>query len=323
MNNILFKFLVSVVITFLVASGISILYYNIPIHMVCNDNATDYIWERNTSYIDVTEGFSYGKTNNEGYFNIDNYTGQRIDVLIMGSSHMQGMSVIPEDNIANKLKEATDLTVYNIGTTGHNIKVCISNLEAALNKYNPGIVVIETDRIILTDDEIKNTLNKNIDELSSIEGGVIGFLQRNPFIRWSYTQIQSFINNSKVNDNDNKNDSYFNYELTNTLIEYIRDIADKCKTKVIIMYHPSVSIEEDGSLNTTNDFYVSNSFEEMCNNNGIYFLNMNDRYLSEYKKDYTVPTGFINTGVATGHINEYGHKMMAEELTRLIQGMDE
>ena len=61
-----------------------------------------------------------------------------IDVLVMGSSHMQGFQVMQKYNTANVLSELSGRIIYNIGMGGHGLPVCISNLEAALKKQMEG-----------------------------------------------------------------------------------------------------------------------------------------------------------------------------------------
>ena len=60
----------------------------------------------------------------------------------------------------------------------------------------------------------------------------------------------------------------------------------------------------------------------MCYQNGLNFIDMSNRYQEEYKKNYTVPSGFINTAVASGHINKHGHRMIAEELYKAIEEIE-
>ena len=123
----------------------SYLYYNPPIHSVCLDGATDYIWEKNMIYNRATEGIGYGKTNNEGYMNLYDYqSGMNIDVLVMGSSHLEAQFIPLEKNAVSLLNSKSQRTkAYNISISGHSFKVCVNNLEAALSKYKPEYVVIE------------------------------------------------------------------------------------------------------------------------------------------------------------------------------------
>lgn len=63
-------------------------------------------------------------------------------------------------------------------------------------------------------------------------------------------------------------------------------------------------------------------FSDSCKRNGVYFLDMSERFLSEYAKNYTLPYGFINSSVGKGHMNRYGHKMFAEEIYALIKRIE-
>lgn len=312
------KLIISGTLAFTVLSVLCFFYYNIPSHKTCEDGSTDYIWEDNKSYFIATEGLSFGHTNNEGYFNENDYNGENVDILIMGSSHMQGMSVNMDKNVTHLLHDMTRLNVYNIGTTGHSFKTCISNFEKALLKYGPKMVVIETDKIELSKLDIENVINNRIEELPSIETGIKAILQKNPFIRWSYSQVQSFLNtNNDSISYDNINS--FDYDETNRLIEYIADISKKYESKVIIVYHPAVFINEDGSMMTDCNESSSILFNEICTNNGLFYIDMSKKYVEEYDNNLVIPSGFANTLPASGHINENGHRMFAEEIIKKVE----
>ena len=65
----------------------SFFYYNIPVSVEMSDESTDWKWEANFFYSRGTEGFAWGKTNNDGYLNAFDYSEETpLDVLIMGSS---------------------------------------------------------------------------------------------------------------------------------------------------------------------------------------------------------------------------------------------
>lgn len=45
---------------------------------------------------------------------------------------------------------------------------------------------------------------------------------------------------------------------------------------------------------------------------------MGDAFLKEYEASYEVPYGFSNTSPGTGHLNRTGHRLVAEELYKMI-----
>ena len=90
---------------------------------------------------------------------------------------------------------------------------------------------------------------------------------------------------------------------------------------VIILYHPPVTIEPDGTLTLGDDREQAEAFREICETNGIQFLDMGARFLREYEENHLLPYGFANSAVGKGHLNRYGHAMIADELYKLMEGV--
>lgn len=118
----------------------------------------------------------------------------------------------------------------------------------------------------------------------------------------------------------NVKDTDKNEDLVNKLIQKMSDIVQVCGAKLIIAYHPRTVLNEDGSLSLMNDSKEICDFSRLCKDNGVYFLDMSNRYIEEYTKNYIIPNGFNNTSIGSGHMNKYGHAMMADELYKLIEG---
>ena len=97
------------VIALLALNAFAMLYYNVPVHYTNPDGATEYKWETSTFYSKGTEGFAWGVTNNDGFNNLRDYTpGERIDILLMGSSHMEGFNVAQDENAGAVLNTLFD-----------------------------------------------------------------------------------------------------------------------------------------------------------------------------------------------------------------------
>ena len=176
-----------------VLTGLCFFYYNIPMHYTSADGATDYKWLTNHFYSRGTEGFAWGKTNNEGYLNTFDYQpGMPVSVLVMGSSHMEAYQVAMEESTASRLNAAlTGKTVYNIGTSGHTLMTCVGNLKAAVGKYLPqDCIIIETAASSFPNESLTLALNNRFPEQQSHEGGIIGLLQRVPYLRLLYKQLR-------------------------------------------------------------------------------------------------------------------------------------
>lgn len=316
------KLLCSTIVAFIVLGIFCLIYYNVPVHYNNPDGSTDYIWDSNYLYARMTEGIGYGKTNNEGLMNEFDYKeGMNIDVLVMGSSHIENQYIPMKDNVVSLLNDMdSEKTYYNLGVSGHNFRTCVSNLKSALDKYKPDYVVIETDTIMFDNNDIISVINGDFEKISSSSNKLLIALQHNPLIRLSVSQIESFIDNSlNIKYDIAYQNNNLDKEYTGKLLKYIDSVAKEFNCQVIILYHPTImTYDRVGFKYQIPDKTVS-SFAELCQQYDIDFLNMSERFETEYRKDFTLPYGFINSRTAFGHLNVEGHRMMAEEIYNLIK----
>lgn len=323
------KIALSGIIAFLVLNLFCYIYYNIPIHSTNSDGSTDYKWEESVFYSSGTEGFAWGKTNNDGFTNMFDYEDDmEIDVLIMGSSHMEAYQVGMDESTASRLNSLLEKdVVYNIGVSGHNFLTCACNFEAAVKRYQPKkYIILETSSLSFSEDALAQAVNGTIAEIPSYSNGIIGFLQQSQFLCLLYKQANNFMNAQTddaidVADNDtstNTETADSNMQLLNKLLEKMSGISQKTGARIIIVYHPGTIVNYDGTLHLTGDPNMSQQFQKLCENNGIILLDMSNRFEREYNNTFTLPYGFANSSVGSGHLNKYGHSMIADELYDLI-----
>lgn len=91
---------------------------------------------------------------------------------------------------------------------------------------------------------------------------------------------------------------------------------------MIIMYHPTLKLGYDGSVETEESRADIDKFAEICKENNIEFLDMTNRFYETYKSEHILPHGFCNTQVEYGHLNSNGHKMIADEIYMKIQELE-
>lgn len=303
-------------------------YYNLHQHYPDTDGATDYLFDAHKFGSKFTEGFAWFVSNNEGYNNTFDYKkNMPINTLIMGSSHMEGTNIMPKYNTTNLLHNLSGKTVYNIGISGHGFPTCAANFESALKKYKSEYTVIETGSIIFSEDTLTKILENKITKIPAYSKGILSLLRRNNFLRLIYAQFFKDLFKSLVLKTPKQNSNIAKIESNNSILlskvlNKLGNIASKSKTKLIIAYHPLVSLQTDGTLKIESNPEVSQQFSELCAQNGIYFLDMSERFLNEYEKNFTLPYGFFNTSVATGHMNNDGHRMFADEIFKLMQRIE-
>lgn len=308
------------IVAFVVLTFFCSFYYNTPVHYPNPDGSTDYVWQRNYHYSRMTEGIGYGVTNNEGLMNEFDYEeGMKIDVLFLGSSHIENQFVPMSRNCVSLLNDMfTDLTFYNAGVSGHNFKVCVDNLPYALYKYKPGYVVIETSSLIFDEETVNKMIDGEIAEIESHNGGLLELLQKNPFIRLAYSQYESFVKNQSADEEYQATDKQLDDKATDQLMAYLSSLAKVNDCEIIILYHPTIDTISDVLSYRLGEDIVS-EFGEIAKANGITFLDMTDRFNEEYANNYLLPYGFSNTAVGVGHFNVEGQRMIAEEIEELLK----
>ena len=66
-----------------------------------------------------------------------------------------------------------------------------------------------------------------------------------------------------------------------------------------------------------------NAFKICCENNNIKLIDVTNKMIESYRKDFKCSYGFPNTAPGEGHLNKTGHRIIAEELYKSINEMEE
>jgi hypothetical protein len=299
------------------------IYYNMPVHITSKTGTTDYIWESNGHYSKMTEGYGYGKMNNEGYNNSDDYNKQPIDILIMGSSQMEGTNVpqaLTTAALLNKLLSTK--YVYNIGISGHDFPHIVNNFETAIEFYEPSeYVIIEIGSLLVDIQALEESIKENLKRLPSYDNKIMFFLQKIPYLRLLYSQYTHFTEKDDADSPQQNNmvSDIVSYSVVlDDVMKKIHLVSTEHGIKTIIFYHPHFMLDNNKSISANTDYEYLKILETACFNNNILFINMESVFIEGYKKNYTLPHGFFNTAVGSGHLNRNGHKIIANELFRQI-----
>ncbi len=324
------KFFSAGVVAFAILSTFSFLYYNVPIRMTSETNSTDYSWEKDNFFIRCTEGFSYGKIDSRGFNNLKALDD--INVLILGSSQVEGFNVLPDENTVSVLNRlfASDLgyQAYNIGISGHTLEHCIQNLENAVEEFKPSdYIIIETQDLKFQPSAMEKVLNNSYERIASYNNGITYYFQKFDYLRLVYSQLQLYRQNHQaagVTASTATPDSLdaTEYEpLLDAFIQKAKNAAGDCK--IIIFFAGAVKLDSNNTVKDINEDYYYTAFKKSCEKNDVIFIDMHDAFKELYLKDKVLPHGFSNTRVGHGHLNKYGHNAIAETLHTLILDLEE
>ena len=335
------RIIISGLLAFAVLNGIGFFYSNVPPHYVNQSGTTDFCRPPHSFYSRWSEGGSFGVTNNEGLYNLFDYReGMPVDVIIMGSSHTEGTYVPMKCSIASLLNQRfTDKTVYNLGMASHEFLNCAENMEAALKKYRPEYVCILTNYLTFDEGKVRQSLKGELPDVTSFSSGVINVIERIPYARllydnWEVTFQESLNRRSLLRMTKGaaaepvtkvpRNESTLKekQDLAEKLFVRYAEILKKYNAKLIVFYDPSTSVMEDGSLSLSGTQTSTEYFTYLCDKNGFLFIDMSERYISEYNSKHILPHGFWNSSVGSGHLNRDGNAMIADEIYKKIMEVD-
>lgn len=323
----LIKAAAACIIAFAVVSCGCALYYNIPVHYSNETGATDYKWEKSKFYSRGTEGFALGRTNDDGFNNQENPDGKSIDILFTGSSHGEGFNVAQDKNCVSVLNSLFDgeMFAYNIATSSHNLPYLCKDLDAALSEYRPSkYVVIECQSVELKTDAARQAVDGTLPQLESDSEGILGVLQKVPYFRLMYLQLSN-IGAEKEKEKSEPLPDTPDGEYKDALEKMIEKIsADSLShnVKPIIIYHPHFSVDENLRITMQHNEKYVELFRAVCEKNGVTFISMEDDFVSAFKNEHKIPYGFSNTEIGSGHLNEYGHSLLAQKLYKTIEDME-
>lgn len=311
-------------IALLVLSLYVLAFNNSGVHISNATNATDYKREPYQKKTQTNEGFAWIALDKEGF---NNYSvPSKIDILVMGSSHMEAVNINQDENVGALLNETLkDKNLYNIGVSGHTIYTCVQNIHDAVSYYSPSdYVILETSKISLNKEDMLSVIDDGYPEIQSYDSGIVYLIQKKlPLVKAVYKALDDWRSADSRSVAANEETSKIDSEYTDILNKFLSKAASSVSSsgaKLIIFYHPTTEIDGNGNMINTTDPEALAAFQEACDKNGIIFVDMTPDFEKMYEEEHILAHGFINTAVGTGHLNKYGHKAIAERLAEVIGG---
>ena len=284
------------------------------------------------------EGYCIANIDDRGYVNRDLPRASSY-YIVAGASHTEGL-FLPLKNrysdILNSMLGSDDeLRVYNIGRSGNFFSIVLQHLDGILGEFpDAQALIIETDTLTydtkaLYDSQIQSGYNPSETAQAMLEALpertrlTMKLKQGLPLVRELHKQYLTYKESkAEPSSSDILNEEFWAAEYAggyaqalDSLMSFIRSRTDK---QVIILYHPAVSIEKDGSLKLLTNG-AEPYYRKACARYDIDFVDMSDTFMQAYENDHIIPYGFNNTTPGAGHINAAAHRMMAQEVYKVLR----
>ena len=309
-------------------------FYHRPAGWIERTNsATSAIWRPGSTLIMGTEGRGVYHVDKEGYLNAD-LPRQEGYCLVLGASYTQGKEVRfgerYTDLLNDMLAESDDkLAVYNCSQDAKFLPGIINDFYAVTQEFpDAGTIVIETGNTDFTVKELiaaceqhgydanqrGSVITENMSKTQKLKMLVKESL---PFYTILKSQLAAMkgVNATARNAEKEPVVDSLKAESLNGALELIRS---QYAGRLVIMYHPTVSLTEDGEMEITVQ-ETTPMFRAACEANDILFVDVSEAFLEAYEESYAVSYGFSNTTMGTGHLSGDGHRVIAEELYKVLK----
>lgn len=294
--------------------------------------STTAIYNPNSSMVHGTEGRGYHRIDARGYVNntsnlADNY------VIAIGASYTQGKEVNDGERYTDLLNSwlgySEEAFVYNVSQDAYYFPEIVKGFSALLQEFpQTNKIIIEIGRTNYTNEELVEALNQRpYDEMQTGENILstlswkkkinIYLKEYSPLLFNANNKVKAIkeLKSNKENLEKSELDLDLYKENLDAVFKFLTEVYDK---EIIILYHPSVTIEKDGTLIIeTKD--TDDLFRDACKKNDITLVDMSDKFLLTYNDTYELPYGFSNTSLGQGHFSAAGHRMIAEELIKCLE----
>lgn len=333
------KCFIAAVISLVILSLLSMVYFNPPIAVEQPDGSTNLKYISNSQWSYMLEGFGKGKTDNMGYNNVYYDDCSEPDIVFAGSSHLEALQVSYDANCVYVLNEmfdnddfaTNDFKCLNIGVSGHFFETTASNYQYIAQKFiGAKYVVIEMFNAEYSSDVLDKIIQDEFHEPMEKKGFIHTTLQRIPFIRLMYKKMNETMaaKNTSVTVGENvasvdKQSEINEYiEKMNIILAEIVETSAENDIVPIILMHERFWVNTDCQIVMETDETYKNAFKECCENNNIKVIDVSSDMVNEYKENFIYSYGFSNSAPGEGHLNETGHRIIAEAVYKCINEME-
>jgi hypothetical protein len=344
-GKIICNTLISIIISILLLSTFIYFYrYWLSLGEENLTRTKDNNWYPKQFVHNMEEGFVWFNLDKNGYNNFFPKKKDEIDILLVGSSQVEAYQVGSNENIGYLLNSLLkNYYTYNIGTLGHFLPRNVTDLSKVYYLYKPKKYIIletgETGGITYNQEELKS-FNSNIKTkkekkidyilkkyipLMKTFGKLLKTLWKRIYSQinlWKEKSDNTFIKNSISNKFNNSLDKKEYSETLNNFLAFARNSVPD-NLPIIIFYHPNYTLQSDGSIKNNTDKWALEAFENACKNNNIFFIDTDNELQELYNTKHILPYGFINTAIGSGHLNKYGHEVIAKRLAYEITKLEE
>lgn len=302
----------------LVVNGLCYFYYSPAVQTDNPDKYTECKSEPSGHNPHGTEGYGLAVIDDNGFSNTNLFPFKEAELLCVGSSQTEAQHINWDENYVYLLNQLEPgIRAYNLGVSGQRFANSFYRIPA-LKEYFPAcralifeINAMPTEKELQIMKDYMEQGDIPVRDLSWKRGNLaLRIIGQIPLCRLLWSQYDHSRKVEAKGTADRVSDSY--ERLAGDVLALGKKQAGD--TPIIIFYLSRLKIEQNGSLTIAADKGEREAMRLACQEQGITFVDMGETFLEKYAAERILPYGFVNSKVGVGHLNAYGHKMIAETL---------
>ena len=324
-RKLIFYFSIFLLAT-LVANGICYFYYSPVIQISNHEKFTDLKNTTSTHNPHGDEGYGNISIDKNGFNNQSKFSIEESRIVCIGSSQTEAQHVGSNENFVSIInQEYPEAKAYNIGISASTFASTFFRITPLKEKFpNARVFIFEINNMPSLDDlkRIEKILSENNVPEKDISWKNGNFILKTmgtiPLCRllWKQYDHQRKSASSKPVKKEHFDGDSYEY--------YLRRVLSLGKEKagntdIVIFYLASTKLDKNGEIEISEDDGQNAIFKKVCKDIGINYLDMSVPFTESYRRKHVLPYGFLNSRIGTGHLNIYGHRIIADSLEKILE----
>lgn len=304
------------------------------------------IWQSNTTLLSSDEGYSHLNLNSYGLNDTEPNLRAHRRILALGDSYTAAVHVPQNKNYTALLEHyLQDTDILNTGRNGLNPLTFAPMLEEYLPTYPATEVVV-----FLNHSDLRDIVRYET-KVSTNTAGAITHVTHQTFpqsgLRWKIapimhhsalatymlkraeTALKEPVENLRkilpsLADNLTAERQYREINTADAaaylpIAVYLLNELKALTPKLTLIYIPSFDYNAVPPQQTQRDQVTEIFFKQAAQQATIPFYSLTDTFREDFTKTGKLPTGFQNSHLGQGHLNEYGHTIVAKAVAEILR----
>ena len=324
-RNVFSYFSIFLLATILV-NGICYFYYSPAIQTANHEKFTDLKNIPSAHNPHGVEGYGNISIDENGFNNQVDFAMDEAEILFIGSSQTEAQHVNAKENFVSLIhQEYPAARAYNLGISASTFSSTFFRIMPLREKFPrakvfvfeinvmPSLADLQQMEKLLSEDDIpeKDISWKN----GNMALKAIGTI---PICRLLWRQYDHHRRNdtAKVIQSGDFDTDAYEQELRRVLLLG----KEKAGTTEIIIFNLAhTRLNKAGDVEIIPDQGENEIFQKVCSDINMTYIDMAEPFTEAYQSKHVLPYGFLNSPIGTGHLNRYGHCIIADTMETVLK----